>query len=94
MFLDDPSPSSPCYSPPPNYETEQNRTTGMETWYRLKVTGGEGEGIMVERGEGTRQRTCMNDPWTWTTVWGLTVGVGGGMGRGEQRGKIETIVIE
>ena len=29
----------------------------------------------------------MNDPQTWTTVWELTVGVGGGMGRGGQRGK-------
>ena len=29
----------------------------------------------------------MNDPWTWTTVWGLTVGAGGGMGRGGQKGK-------
>ena len=29
----------------------------------------------------------MNDLWTWTTVWGLPVGVGGGLcGRG-QRGK-------
>ena len=33
---------------------------------------------MVDGGEGTRQRTCVNDPWTWTTMWGLTVerGVG------------------
>ena len=29
----------------------------------------------------------MNDPWTWTTVWGLTVGVRGRMGVGKQRGK-------
>ena len=36
----------------------------------------------------------MNDPWTWTTGWGLTVGVGGGMGGGEQRGKTGTTVIE
>ena len=28
----------------------------------------------------------MNGPRTWTTVWGLTVGVGGGLGRREQRG--------
>ena len=25
------------------------------------------------------QRTCKNDPWTWKTVWELTVGVGDGM---------------
>ena len=29
----------------------------------------------------------MNDPQTWTTVWGLTVGVGGGMGKVGQRVK-------
>ena len=29
----------------------------------------------------------MNDPQMWTTVWGLTLGAGTGMGRGGQRGK-------
>ena len=29
----------------------------------------------------------MPDLQTWTTVWGLTVGAGGGMGGGEQMGK-------
>ena len=29
----------------------------------------------------------MNDPWTWTTVWELMVGTGGGMSGGGQRGK-------
>ena len=48
---------------------------------------GGGRGIMVERGERISQRTCMNDPWTWTTLWGLTVGVEGGLGRGGQRGQ-------
>ena len=47
---------------------------------------------MVER-EGTRQRTCMNDPWTWTTMWELTVGAGSGMGGGGQRGEIGITVI-
>ena len=28
----------------------------------------------------------MHDPWTWTTGWELTVGVGGGLGEGGQRG--------
>ena len=36
----------------------------------------------------------MNDPQTWTTVWGLTVGARGGLRGGEQRGKIGTTVIE
>ena len=49
----------------------------METWNRLKVTSGEGEGGKLwKEGEGTSQRTCMNDLWMWTTGWGLTVGVG------------------
>ena len=29
----------------------------------------------------------MNDPWPWTTVWGLSVGDVGGLAGGEQRGK-------
>ena len=29
----------------------------------------------------------MNEPWTWTTMWELTVGVGVGMGGGGQRGE-------
>ena len=33
----------------------------------------------------------MNDPWTWTTGWGLTVG-GGEQGRAA--GEIGTTVIE
>ena len=46
-----------------------------------------------ETGEGSSQRTCMNDPCTWTMVWGWTVGEGGGLGAGRQRGKIGTTVI-
>ena len=46
---------------------------------------------MVKRREGTRQRTGINDPQTWTTVWELTVGVGVGMGRGRQWGKLEQL---
>ena len=38
--------------------------------------GGRGRSWWKE-GEGTRQRTCMNDPQTWTMVWGLTLGVEG-----------------
>ena len=29
----------------------------------------------------------MSDPLIWTTGWGLTVGAGGGVRRGEQRGE-------
>ena len=42
---------------------------------------------MVERGEEISQRTCMNDPWTWTTVWELTMGAGDGKGGGGKKGK-------
>ena len=40
---------------------------------------------MLKEGERTSQRICMNDPWTWTMVWGLTVGAGDGLGGGGQR---------
>ena len=36
----------------------------------------------------------MNDPQTWTTGWGLTVGSGGGRRRGEKQGKVGKTVIE
>ena len=42
----------------------------------------------LKEGEGSSQRTCMNDPWTWTTVWGWPEGVGIGRHRGRQRVKI------
>ena len=32
-------------------------------------------------------RARMNDPWTWTTVWGWTVRAGGGLGRQGHRGE-------
>ena len=41
-------------------------------------------GVMVERRD---QRTCMNDPQTWTTGWEVTAGVGDGVGEGGQREK-------
>ena len=34
----------------------------------------------------------MHDSWTWTTVWGLTVG-SEGLGQGAQGGEIRVIVI-
>ena len=54
----------------------------------------EGKGIMTERRGRDNQRTFMNDPWIRTTVQELTVGTGCGMGRGGQRGKNGTAVIE
>ena len=65
----------------------------MGTRNRLTGTRGESRRITGKDGEGTSQRT-MNDPRTWTPVWGLTVGVGGGLGGGGQRGKIGTTVTE
>ena len=63
----------------------------METRKRLTVA--RGKGGIVERGEGSSQGTCINDPWTWTMVQG-SVGVGGsGTEEGKEEG-VGTIVIE
>ena len=44
--------------------------------------------------EGIHQSTRVNDSWTGTVVWGLTVGAGGrGLGGGDKGGKIGTTVI-
>lgn len=42
------------------------------------------EGEWWKEGEGTCQRTYMNDSWTWTTERGLTVGERGGLGGGTE----------
>lgn len=48
--------------------------------------------LQVETGckkvEGLVKEHICCEPWTWTIVQGLTVGVGGGLGRRGQRGKI------
>ena len=60
----------------------------METRNRLTAARGKGgRGEWWKEGEGISQRTCMNDPWTWTTVWGWMVGALGGWDGGGQRGK-------
>ena len=52
----------------------------METGYRLTTARGKGAGgEWWKAGEGTSQRTCKNGPQTWTTVWGMIVGAGGGV---------------
>ena len=42
----------------------------------------------MKEGVGISQKTNMKDSWTWPTVRGLTVQVGGGLGGGGWRGKI------
>ena len=42
----------------------------------------------------TCQRTCMNDPQTWTTVWGWSVGVGVGWAEEGKGGKTGITEIE
>ena len=49
---------------------------------------------MVERGEGTSQETHVNDPWTWTMVWGLLWEQGMGWAEEGKGGKIGTTVTE
>ena len=36
----------------------------------------------------------MNEPWTWTTGWGLSVGVGVGWAEESKGGEIGTTVAE
>ena len=47
-----------------------------------------GREIMGKEGERTSQRSCMNDPWTWTTEWGLTVAAGLGWVEEDKGGKL------
>ena len=47
-----------------------------------------------KEGEGINQSTRVNDPWTWITGWGLTVGVGGVLGEEWQGGEMGTTVRE
>lgn len=42
---------------------------------------------MMEEEEETCQRMRMDDPWTWTMGWRLTVGVIIGLSQGGQTGK-------
>ena len=50
----------------------------MESWNRMTALRGEEEGGgCLKLGEGISHRTYMNVPWTWTTVWGLIMEVGG-----------------
>ena len=51
---------------------------------------GEGRLVMVERRGKDRQRTCANDPRTWTTVREWRVG----WVEEDKGGKIGTTVIE
>ena len=70
---------------------EQNRTSDMEKRNKLTVTRGAGGGGEWGKKAKGHQGTCIRDPWTKPTGWGLT----GGAGLGESnRGKIGTTVIE
>ena len=53
------------------------------------VRGEDGGEDCLKEGEGVSHRTYMKDPWTWTTVWGLTMEVGvGGLDGGGKGGKL------
>ena len=64
----------------------------METGNRLTAARGKWGGRKPwKEGKGASQRTCMNDPRTWTIVWGWIVGVGVGWvekGKGEKLGQL------
>ena len=40
-----------------------------------------------KKGKRLVNEPCMNDPWTWTMVWGLIVGAEGGRDEGKQSGE-------
>ena len=55
---------------------------------------GRGKREWWKEGEEINQRTCMNDPCTWTTVWGLTVGARAWAGWRKAKGKkLETPTV-
>ena len=56
----------------------------METRNKQTDTRGKGGGT---EGKNEWEELSVNDPWTWTTGWDLTVGVGDGQGRGKQQGE-------
>ena len=63
-----------------------------EAWNRLTaVRGEERSGDRLKEGDGISQRTSMQDPWTWTMMWGLTVGVGGGLDEGAKGENMEPL---
>ena len=49
-----------------------------------------GEEKEMKEGEGISQRTYMHDPWTRTTVWGLSEGAEAGWrgAKGEKLGQL------
>ena len=51
-------------------------------------------GLWWKEGDGTSQRTCVNDSWTWTSERGLTGVERGRLGGGGQKGKNGTTVIK
>ena len=63
----------------------------METWNILTVTRGRWKGDNSEKKRKGLVKICVNDPWTWTTVWELTVGVGGEVGRWDKGGKLRQL---
>ena len=60
----------------------------------IRYSKSQAEGDSGGKKEGTSQRTCMNDPWTWTTGWGLTVGAGRGGQREKNWDKYNRITIK
>ena len=72
-----------------NKINKQNRTRGTESWNRLTAVRGEVGGDCLKEGEEIRQRTYVKGPWTWTTVWGMTMKGGEGGGEGGKLGQLK-----
>ena len=61
----------------------------MNRLIAVRQDGGGGD--WLKEGEGISQRPYMHDVWTWTTVWGLTVGGGWAEWRGLKREKLRLL---
>ena len=54
-----------------------NRHLRGWSWGKVRLTQSE---HCLKESEGISQRTYMKDPWTWTTVMGLIMELGSGLG--------------
>lgn len=75
-----------CLTNETNKRVKQNQRRGNKN--RLTTTRGGGG---REEREGSSSGTCMKDPWTRTTGWGLTVGAGDWQVEENNQGKLQQL---